>query len=45
MAEAVEMLNEDMARDKSHKHYISIEIFALRIPNQQMSSNDVFRAS
>lgn len=43
MAEAVEMLNEDMARDKNHKHYISIEIFALRIPNQQMSSNDVFR--
>ena len=41
--EAVEMLNEDMARDKDHPDYMEIEIFALRIPNQQMSSNDVFR--
>jgi hypothetical protein len=41
--EAVEMLNEDMAREKDDPEYIEIEIFALRIPNQQMSSNDVFR--
>jgi hypothetical protein len=41
--EAVEMLNEDMARDKAHPDYMEIEIFALRIPNQQMSSNDVFK--
>ena len=41
--EAVEMLNKDMARDKDHPDYMEIEIFALRIPNQQMSSNDVFR--
>lgn len=41
--EAVEMLNEDMARDKADPDYMEIEIFALRIPNQQMSSNDVFK--
>lgn len=41
--EAVEMLNEDMAREKDDPEYMEIEIFALRIPNQQMSSNDVFR--
>jgi len=41
--EAVEMLNEDLAREKNDPEYMEIEIFALRIPNQQMSSNDVFR--
>ena len=41
--EAVDMLNEDLARPKGHPKHMQIEIFALRIPNQQMSSNDVFK--
>ena len=36
--EAVRLLNEDIANKK-----VIIEVFALRIPNQQMSSNDVFK--
>ena len=36
--EAVRLLNKDIADGK-----VVIEVFALRIPNQQMSSNDVFR--